>query len=185
MFEGRFSLAVSPDGAVTLPPAVRKEIHRLWGPNPEMMCFGVQFLYLCHAGQAEALLRRVDTGLCAAFPRDKRQVTAYFRAMERSVTRLSPLPDGRFLLPRPLLDMLGVPQGGLVVLLGVEDYLEIWDRDQLQLQSRALEEKSRPEQRGLLDTPICLQGGEHPCSLLKGGLPAPKRCGPCVYLRLP
>ena len=186
MFEGRYALAVSPEGAVILPPAVRKEMHALWGQAPELLCFGVQFLYLCNAAQAEALLRRIDNRLCAAFAQDMPQVNAYFHAMERSVARLRPMPDGRFILPPPLLKLLDVNRGGLLTLLGVEDHLEIWNRAQLERQTRALAQKNAPaEDRPLLETPICLQGEELPCSFLRGGVPEPKRCGPCVYLRLP
>ena len=186
MFEGRFSLAVSPEGAVILPPAVRKEMHRRWGQNPELLCFGVQFLYLCHADRAESLLRRIDSQLCAIFADDMRQVNAYLRALDHSIAQVTPLPDGRFALPPPLREMLGVSGGGLLTLLGADDHLEVWDRKLLERQSRALEQKNIPaEGRPLLETPICLQEGDLPCSFLRGGLPEPKRCGPCVYLRLP
>jgi len=67
----------------------------------------------------------------------------------------------------------------------VEDHLELWDRVRLERQSRALDQKNPPESRSLLETPICLYDGELPCSLLKDGAPTPKRCGPCVHLRLP
>ena len=185
MFDGRYFVAVSPEGAITLPPAVRREMQRLWGTNPELLCFGVQFLYISRVDQAEALLRRIDNRLCAGFGHDMRQVNAYFRAMDRSVAQLNTVSDGRFVLPQQQRNMLGVPSGGLLVLLGVDDHLELWNREELEAQTRLLEQKELPGQRGLLETPICLQSDDEPCSLLKDGLPVPKRCGPCVYLRLP
>jgi len=183
MFDGRFSLAVSPEGNVILPPAVRKEMHRQWGQGPALLCFGVQFLYICRAQDAEDLLRRLDTQLCAAFFEDMWAVTGYFRQMEASVARAAPSADGRFALPQRLMELLGVHRGGLLTLLGVEDHLELWNRERLERQMRAFE-LDAPRQ-GLLETPICMQGSESPCSLLRGGLPDMRRCGPCVYLRLP
>ena len=183
MFDGRFSLAVSPEGNVILPPAIRKKMHRQWGQSPALLCFGVQFLYICLAQNAEALLQRLDTQLCAAFPGDMGAVTDYFRRMENSVAQVAPSADGRFALPQRLMELLGVHRGGLLTLLGVEDHLELWNRERLELQMQAFENGAPG--RGLLETPICLQDSEHPCSLLRGGLPEAKRCGPCVYLRLP
>jgi len=185
MFEGRYSLAVSPEGNIILPPAIRKVMHRQWGSSPALLCFGVQFLYICLAQSAEALLQRLDEQLCAAFPEDMGAVTEYFRRMESSVTQVAPSADGRFALPLRLMDLLEVNRGGLLTLLGVEDHLELWTRERLQRQMQAFESRTPAAGRGLLDTPICLQTSESPCSLLRGGLPEPKRCGPCVYLRLP
>ena len=184
MFEGRFSLAVVPTGGVMLPPAVRKEMHRAWGMNPELLCFGVQFLYVCQAEKAEHLLRHLDTQLCAATV-DKRDVTAYFQQMERSVARLQPDSNGSFILPKPLMGMLGVPEGGVLTLLGVVDHLELWNRPHLERQSKVLEQlmQSKDAPDGLTETPLCLSEGY--CSLARGGKPDPRRCGPCVYLRLP
>jgi len=184
MFDGRFALAVSPEGAVTLPAALRRKMLNIWGIEPLLMCFGVQFCYLCHAEQAESLLRRIDQRICAAFRHDMRQVNAYLHAMERSVTQLEPMPGGRLILPPAQRSLLCVPEGGLLTLLGVDDHMELWNSDDLEAQARQLEQKGSGP-RGLLETPICLQSGDDPCSLLKSGVPAPKRCGPCVYLRLP
>jgi len=185
MFEGRYSLAVSPEGGVTLPPAIRKELHKQWGRAPALLCFGVQSLYLCLDSRAEALLRRLDTQLCAAFPEDMHLVNDYYRAMMQSVTELRPSESGRFTLPPRQREMLGVPRGGLLTLLGAENHLEIWNRERLDIQVRALERGAPGRGRELLETPICLQDGDFPCSLLRGGVPDPKRCGPCVFLRLP
>ena len=185
MFEGRYSLAVSPEGIVTLPTAVRKELHRLWGAQPPLLCFGVQYLYICHEQRAESLLRLIDRRLCAAFPQDLKQVNAYFRAMERSVAPVDPMPDGRFVLPEPSREQLGVAQGGLLTLLGVDDHLELWDKARLEQRTAALDRRDRKTEAPLLETPICLQNSEYPCSLLRDGKPLPGRCGPCMYLRLP
>ena len=185
MFEGRFSLAVVPDGGVLLPPAIRKEMHKRWGAKPELLCFGVQFLYICEAGQAERLLRHLDAQLCAAVP-DKREVTAYFQQMERSVAKLRPDSTGAFTLPRPLMELCGVPGGGVLTLLGVVDHLELWNRAHLEKQSKVLEgltQSSKAAPAALAETPLCLSEGY--CSLARGGQPDPRRCGPCVYLRLP
>jgi len=170
-----------------LPEKVRKEMHRLWGENPRLLCFGAQFLYLCREEQAEALLSRVDSQLCAAFADDLQAVNDYLGCMADSVAQLQPGPNGAFDLPRRLMARLDAPRGGLLALLGVDDHLEIWNNERLEAQSALLERQvqARFIQRTVPeDTPICLQGGEHPCSLLKGGLPVPRRCGPCVYLRL-
>jgi len=183
MFEGRFSLAVSPEGNVILPPGIRKKMHRQWGQSPALLCFGVQFLYICLAQQAEALLQRLDSQLCASFPGQMALVTEYFLRMESTVTQVLPSADGRFALPQRLMDLLEVHCGGLLTLLGVEDHLELWNRERLQRQLQVFE--SNAPGKGLLETPICLQGSEVPCSLLRGGLADAKRCGPCVYLRLP
>ena len=185
MFDGRFSLAVSPEGSVILPPPIRKKMQRQWGPNPELLCFGVQFLYICLARNAEALLQRLDTQLCAAFPEEMYAVTDYFRRMENSVAQVQPTHEGRFALPTRLMELLGVHRGGLLTLLGVEDHLELWNRERLEHQMRIFESGAPAGGRGLLETPICLQDSESPCSLLRGGLPETRRCGPCVYLRLP
>ncbi|MDR0532139.1 MAG: hypothetical protein LBG83_08755 [Oscillospiraceae bacterium] len=188
MFEGRFNLAVTPDGGVVLPPGIRKEMHRLWGQKAALLCFGVQFLYVCRADKAEGLLERIDQQLCAAFG-DKNGINAYFRQMAASVKRLEPAANGSFALPRRLMELLGVPGGGLVTLLGVEDHLELWNKGHLERQSRNLERlmQSRAPRAALdlLELPICLQDGETPCSLSRAGTPDPRRCGPCVWLRVP
>ena len=187
MFEGRYSLTLGPGGTVLLPPKVRKEMHSLWGERPRLLCFGAQFLYLCREEQAEALLTRVDRQLCAAFAGDLRMVNGYLLRMQDSVAQLQPGPNGSFDLPRQLMERLGVPRGGLLALLGVGGHLEIWNAERLRTQSAWLERqvqakaslRTAPE-----DAPICMHDDEHPCSLLKDGLPVPRRCGPCVYLRL-
>ena len=187
MFEGRYSLALGPEGIVMLPEKVRKEMHNLWGENPPLLCFGAQFLYICREEQAEALLARVDRQLCAAFSDDMQPVIDYLGCMPDSVARLRPGLNGAFELPRRLMARLDAPRGGLLALLGVDDHLEIWNSERLETQSAWLEKQVQeraPVRAAPEDTPICLQGGEHPCSLLKGGLPVPRRCGPCVYLRL-
>lgn len=187
MFEGRYSLALSPEGAVTLPPRIRKEMHRLWGDAPQLLCFGAQYLYICQQEQAEALLVRVDKQLCAAFD-DLRAVNHYLRRMQDSVALLYPASNGTFRLPRALMQRLGTPRGGLLALLGVDDHLEVWNTEHLKNQTNWLEQQSmvkNPAFTAPENTPICLQPGETPCSLLRGGLPSPRRCGPCVYLRLP
>ncbi|MCL2300628.1 MAG: hypothetical protein FWC27_10845 [Firmicutes bacterium] len=187
MFEGRYSLALGPEGTVLLPPKVRKELHSQWGESPRLLCFGAQFLYLCKEEQAEELLSRADRQLCAAFAEDLRAVTAYLLRMQDSVAQLQPGRNGAFDLPQHLMERLNAPRGGLLALLGVGDHLEIWNAVRLQKQSAWLEKqtKARNLQRSTPEeTPICLQGGETPCSLLKDGLPVPKRCGPCMYLRL-
>jgi len=184
MFEGRYSVAVSPEGVIALPAALRREVPRMWGKEPALVCFGVQFLYLCHIDQAEALLRRIDERLCAVFPKEDRQMIAYLRALERSVSRPEYLPGGRIALPPRALELLAVPEGSLPTLLGVDEHLELWNRDALETKTQLLAQKNTGE-RSLLDTPICLQNDDMPCSLLKDGQPTPKRCGPCVYLRLP
>jgi len=180
-------LALGPEGTVLLPEKVRKEMHRLWGENPPLLCFGAQFLYLCQESQAEALLARVDRQLCAHFNENLREVNDYLGRMADSVARLRPGLNGEFDLPRRLMARLDAPRGGQLALLGVDDHLEIWNAVRLEARSVWLEKQvqERAPVRGLPeDTPICLQGGEQPCSLLKGGLPVPRRCGPCVYLRL-
>lgn len=185
MFEGRFSLAVVPAGGAVLPPAVRKEMHKRWGAKPELLCFGVQFLYICQAKQAERLLRHLDAQLCAAAP-EKRDVTAYFQRMERSVARLQPDNNGAFILPQHLMELCGVPEGGVLTLLGVVDHLELWNRPHLERQSKVLEgltHSSKDAPAALTETPLCLSEGY--CSLARGGKPDPRRCGPCVFLRLP
>lgn len=184
MFQGRYSLAVSPEGGVTLPPAVRRKAYRMWGEKPTLLSFGAQFAYLCNENQAEALLTRIDQRLCDVFDKQDPQLIGYFRAMERSVAQISVLPGGRFIMPQQLMDLLGVHAGGLLTLLGVDDHLELWNRETLAVQTSMLSQKNQ-ETRTLLETPICLQNDDMPCSLLKGGRPSPKRCGPCVYLRLP
>jgi DNA-binding transcriptional regulator/RsmH inhibitor MraZ len=187
LFEGKYSLALGPEGTVMLPEKVRKEMHRLWGENPRLLCFGAQFLYICQEEQAEALLSRVDRQLCAAFGDDLRAVTDYLGRMSDSVAQLQPGLNGAFDLPRQLMACLDAPRGGQLALLGVDDHLEIWNSERLEAQSAWLErqvQERTPLRVSPEDTPICLQGGEHPCSLLKGGLPVPRRCGPCVYLRL-
>jgi len=190
LFEGRYSLALGPEGTVMLPPRVRKEMHSLWGECPHLLCFGAQFLYLCREEQAEELLSRVDRQLCAAFA-DLRVVSAYLLRMQDSVAQLRPGPNGAFDLPRRLMARLGAPRGGLLALLGVHDHLEIWNAEHLRTQSAWLERQVQAKSPSRTapapppeDTPICLQGGETPCSLLKDGLPVPRRCGPCVHLRL-
>ena len=187
MFEGRYSVALGPEGTVMLPPRVRKEMHSLWGESPRLLCFGAQFLYLCREEQAEALLARVDRQLCAAFAGDLQIVNGYLLRMQDSVAQLQPGRGGAFDLPRRLMERLDAPRGGLLALLGVGDHLEIWNADRLRTQSAWLEKQVQakvPLRTVPEDTAICLQGSENPCSLLKGGLPVPKRCGPCVYLRL-
>ncbi len=171
-----------------LPPRIRKEIHRMWGDNPRLLCFGAQFLYICHEEQAEALLVRVDNQLCAAFMDDLPSVNNYLRSMQHSVAQLQPEANGTFVLPRRLMECLDAPRGGLLSLLGVSDHLEIWNSEHLKKQSNWLEQQTQsrsPRITAPQDTPICLQGSETPCSLLRDGLPTPRRCGPCVYLRLP
>ena len=170
-----------------LPEKVRKEMHRLWGENPRLLCFGAQFLYICREEQAEALLSRVDSQLCAAFSDHLQEVTDYLGCMVDSVAQLRPGLNGAFGLPRRLMARLDAPRGGLLALLGVDDHLEIWNSERLETQSAWLERQLQervPIRTVPEDTPICLQTGEHPCSLLRGGLPVPRRCGPCVYLRL-
>ena len=184
MFEGRYSIAVSPEGVIALPAALRREVPRMWGKEPALLCFGVQFLYICHVDQAEALLRRIDERLCAVFPKEDRQLIAYLAALERSVARLEFLPGGRICLPPRALELLALTAGVLPTLFGVDEHLELWNRDELQAKTQLLAQKT-PGERPLLETPICLQNDDMPCSLLKDGRPAPKRCGPCVYLRLP
>jgi len=188
LFEGRYSLALGPEGTVMLPEKVRKAMHALWGENPQLLCFGAQFLYVCREEQAEALLSRVDRQLCAAFSDDLRAVTDYLGRMADSVAQLQPGLNGVFDLPRRLMARLDAPRGGQLALLGVDDHLEIWNRERLEAQSACLEKqvqaRTRAQRTTPEDTPICMQGGEQPCSLLKGGLPVPRRCGPCVYLRL-
>ena len=186
MFEGRYSLALGAEGTVMLPEKVRKEMHSMWGESPRLLCFGAQFLYVCREERAEALLARVDRQLCAAFDGRLQEVNKYFLHMQDSVTRLRPGQNGEFDLPRRLMARLDAPRGGLLALLGVDDHLEVWNAERLRAQSAWLEQQVRakaPLRAVPQDTPICLQGGE-PCSLLKDGLPAPRRCGPCVYLRL-
>ena len=187
MFEGRYSLALGPEGTVMLPERVRKEMHRLWGENPPLLCFGAQFLYICREEAAEALLARVDRQLCAAFSDNLPAVNAYLGRMADSVARLRPGLNGAFDLPRRLMERLEAPRGGLLALLGVDDHLELWNSGRLEAQAALLERQVQakfPARTVPEDTPICLQGGEQPCSLLKGGLPVPRRCGPCVHLRL-
>ena len=184
MLEGRYSVAVSPEGAVTLPPPLHRDLTRMWGGEPELLCFGVQFAYLCRADDAQSLLMRLDRQLCAAFEDDMRQVNVYFRALERSVARAELMPDGHFALPPTLRALLGMQTGGVLTLLGVEDHLELWEPAQLDAQSRTLERKAPDGARPLLETPICLREGDA-CSFLRGGLPEPRRCGPCVWLRVP
>ena len=170
-----------------LPQKIRKEMHSLWGESPRLLCFGAQFLYLCKEEQAEELLARVDKQLCAAFAGDMRAVNGYLLRMQDSVTQLRPNLNGSFNLPRRLMERLGTPRGGLLALLGVDDHLEIWNTERLKAQTALLERqmKAKVPQRDTPEhTPICLQGGGFPCSLLKDGLPVPKRCGPCVHLRL-
>jgi len=170
-----------------LPPRVRKEMHRLWGESPALLCFGAQFLYLCREERAEELLARVDRQLCAAYAGNMQAVNAYLGRMQDSVAQLRPNLNGSFDLPRRLMERLGAPRGGLLALLGVDDHLEIWNSERLETQSAWLERQvqaKNPQRTVPEDTPICIQGGEHPCSLLKDGLPVPRRCGPCVYLRL-
>jgi len=170
-----------------LPPKIRKEMHRLWGESPRLLCFGAQFLYLCRENQAEELLARVDRQLCAAFAQDLRIVNGYLLRMQDSVAQLRPGQGGVFDLPRRLMERLGAPRGGLLALLGVGGHLEIWNAERLETQSAWLEKqlKAKNAPRTIPEeTPICLHDDEHPCSLLKEGLPVPKRCGPCVYLRL-
>jgi len=189
MFEGRYSVAVSPEGVIALPAAMRREVPRIWGKEPALLCFGVQFLYFCHIDQAEALLRCIDERICAVFPKEDRQVIAYLHALEHSVARPEYLPGGRIALPPSALELLGAAEGKLPILLGVDDHLELWNRDELQDKMQQLAQKSSgertPSEQLLLETPICLQNDDMPCSLLKDGRPTPKRCGPCVYLRLP
>ena len=187
MFEGRFSLALGPGGTVMLPPRIRKEMHRMWGESPPLLCFGAQFLYLCREEQAEELLARVDRQLCAAFGEKLHLVNEYLGHTTDSVARLQPGPNGAFDMPRHLMERLGAPKGGLLALLGVDDHLEIWNTEHLKTQTAWLEKQMKakaPLRTAPEDTPICLQGGGYPCSLLKDGLPIPKRCGPCVHLRL-
>ena len=187
MFEGRYSLALGPEGTVMLPPRVRKEMHSLWGERPRLLCFGAQFLYLCREEQAEELLARVDRQLCAAFGDQMHIVNGYLGRMSDSVAQLRPNPNGSFDLPRRLMERLDAPRGGLLALLGVHDHLEIWNAGRLETQTAWLEKQLKakaPHRASPEDSPICLQGGDNPCSLLKDGLPVPRRCGPCVYLRL-
>ena len=187
MFEGRYSLALGPGGTVMLPPRIRKEMHRLWGESPPLLCFGAQFLYLCREEAAEELLARVDRQLCAAFGDKLHLVNEYLGRMTDSVAQLQPGPNGAFDLPQRLMERLGAPKGGLLALLGVDDHLEIWNTERLKTQTAWLEKQMKakaPIRNAPEDTPICLQGGGYPCSLLKDGLPIPKRCGPCVHLRL-
>ncbi|MCL2105555.1 MAG: division/cell wall cluster transcriptional repressor MraZ [Oscillospiraceae bacterium] len=188
MFEGRYSIAVNPEGEIVLPPALRKEMHLRMGPSPALMGFGVQFLYICGEDGAEELLVQLNAQLCAAFSGDKRQATAYFKQMGPSVTKLFPSDSGRIKLSRAMLELLEYRQGDLLTVMGVGDHLEIWNRARWQARLRALERsmlnKSEPAQHSLLETPICLQRGES-CSLLRNGRPQPKLCGPCVHLRLP
>ena len=188
MFEGRYSLALGPEGAVMLPPKIRKEMHRHWGESPRLLCFGAQFLYLCKEEQAEELLARVDRQLCAAFAGDLGAVNGYLLRMQDSVAQLQPGRGGGIDLPQRLMERLGAPRGGLLALLGVGDHLEIWNADRLRTQSAWLERQVQakaPLRTVPEDTAICLHDEEHPCSLLKDGVPVPKRCGPCMFLRLP
>lgn len=189
MFEGRYSLALGPDGKIILPARIRKAVHGTWGDRPHLLCFGAQFLYLCREDQAEALLARVDRQLCTAFGGNLTAVTQYLLCMQDSVARLELEPeDGMLILPQRLMERLDAPRGGLMLLLGVDDHLEIWNSAQLQQQSEWLEQQMQaktPARTAPENTPICLQPGEVPCTLLRGGLPVPRNCGPCVYLRLP
>ena len=184
MLEGRYSVAVSLEGVIALPSALRRQAPRMWGKEPALLCFGVQFLYICHIDQAEALLRRIDERLCAVFPKEDRQMIAYLRALERSVSRPAYLPGGRIALPPSALELLGLAEGELPTLFGVGEHLELWNRDELHAKTQQLTQKNTGE-RSILETPICLQNDDMPCSLLKDGQPIPKRCGPCMYLRLP
>ncbi|MDR2753720.1 MAG: hypothetical protein LBB50_05380, partial [Oscillospiraceae bacterium] len=65
----------------------------------------------------------------------------------------------------------------------VGSHWELWNRDWLERQLHAL--KTDATARSVPLMPVCLNESDPPCSLLRGGLPALKRCGDCVFLRLP
>jgi DNA-binding transcriptional regulator/RsmH inhibitor MraZ len=185
MLSGKFSLAVSPEGDIFLPPNVRRELARMYG-SYALMGFGVQFLYLCEQREAESLLRQIDAQLLAAFPANKRQVNRFLSALSDSVAMLSPDAKGKIHLPTHLLDLLEHKPGELLTLFGVEDHLELWNGVCWRERTQALERNVQLKKTdvSLLETPICLQR-EEACSMLRNGRPQPKICGQCVRLRLP
>jgi DNA-binding transcriptional regulator/RsmH inhibitor MraZ len=186
MFEGKIGTMVSPAGEVKLPAAFLAQFKRQYGDTPEILTFGAQFLYVCEKNVGEKLIRRIDTQLLHACEDGKRQVTAY---LKRSAGLLlsSPLTaDGKFRISRPAMEMLALPHGGRLTLIGMEEYIELWNPKLFEKRIKQLEKSMRGwayAELSLLELPICMQ--EEPCAMLKDSGPDPRTCGPCLYMRFP
>lgn len=183
MFKSNHSVALGPNGEITFPTSARRDMQRQWGGNPSLIAFGVQFLYICHVDAAEDLFMRIHDRLCATFGSHDPQVNDYLHAVERSMAKLEQLPNGRYALPPQTRALLNSPKDGLLTLLGIDDHFELWNRTELETQVRLLQRKGDNDPRALLETNICLHSEQ--CSLMKDGIAIPKRCGQCLYLRLP
>jgi len=183
MFKSSHTVALGPNGEITFPSPVRREMQRQWGSSPTLMAFGVQFLYICHVDATEELFLRIHNRLCATFGPNDPQVCDYLHAVERSMAKLDALPNGRFALSAQTRALLNSPKDGLLTLLGIDDHFELWNRTELETQVRLLQRKGDDDPRALLETHICLHNER--CSLMKDGMAVPKRCGQCLYLRLP
>ncbi|MDR1464420.1 MAG: hypothetical protein LBJ11_03860 [Oscillospiraceae bacterium] len=183
MFEGSYSVAVSPEGILTLPPAMRRELEIRYETPPCLLAFGVQFLYLCAEEDATPLVRQICDQLKLRYEEDV--VRDYLLALRESI---APLPAGdgwRLQCPPHLLELVGHAPGETLTLIGVGGHMELWNKGLFARRRTSLEQQLRAKHTvpaGLLETPICLQ---KECSLQRGGVPIPRNCGSCISLRLP
>ena len=183
IFKDSYAIALGPRGEINLPISVRRNMVPFGGTAAPLMTFGVQFLNICAVDEAEELLMRIYGRLCDVFGPQDTQVADYLLAVERSMAKLQPLGNGRYILPPHTRKLLNSPSDGMLTLMGVDDHLELWNRAELETQTQLLKRKGDSAPRSLLETQICLHMDK--CTLLKDGKAVPKRCGRCIYLRLP
>jgi DNA-binding transcriptional regulator/RsmH inhibitor MraZ len=182
----KYSAGVTAKGDFTLPPKFRKELHKRYGFGATLALFGAQFIYICEQSLAPALIERIDKQLTAAYPKHVDFATNYLRAACKYSATQKLTAGGQLRLPLDIREMLGVPSGGMLTILGVGDYMELWNTEVWEARRATLlqsMEQWEVAPVSLLETPICMQ--TDPCSLLKDGQPDPRACGPCQCLRLP
>jgi MraZ protein len=119
MFTGEFEHTIDEKNRLTLPARFRESF-----PEGIVVTRGMDgCLYAYARSDWERL---VDTQLASLNPlsRDDRMIQRYFFS---AATETSPDKQGRIMLPSALIEHARL--GREVVVAGVHDHLEIWDRD--------------------------------------------------------
>jgi MraZ protein len=119
MFTGEFEHTIDEKNRLTLPARFRESF-----PEGLVVTRGMDgCLYAYARSDWERL---VDTQLASLNPlsRDDRMIQRYFFS---AATETSPDKQGRIMLPSALIEHAKL--GREVVVAGVHDHLEIWDRD--------------------------------------------------------
>ncbi len=122
IFRGRFEYTIDPKGRVNIPSRFREQLSES-GPDNIVVTNYSGCLYAYPAGEWE----RIEEKLASRVSSVNRKKNAFVRFFVGGAVEVEPDKQGRILIPPSLRSYAGLVKD--VVIIGMPNRFEIWDRD--------------------------------------------------------